>query len=88
MSAQPNRPNDLEHQHDEADEDSPVCAEEAVVVRRSAVVAALVGGAASSVAIAYLWRAVQSGSGLDAMFCLLLAGVAGLHISSLLDART
>ncbi len=95
MSAQSDRPTDLEHHHDEADEgaagvgaSSTVHVDASVVVRRSAVVAALIGGAASAIAIAYLWRAVQGGAPMDWAFCVLLSAVAGFHLSGLLDART
>ncbi len=59
-----------------------------VVVRRNAALAAAIGAAASAIAIAYLWRAIQSGAVLDWVLCLVIALVAGFHLKSLLDART
>jgi hypothetical protein len=59
-----------------------------VVVRRNAGLAALVGGAASAIAIAYLWRASVSGSPLDWALCVVLAGIAAFHLANLVDART
>ncbi|HEX6249449.1 MAG TPA: RodZ domain-containing protein [Nocardioidaceae bacterium] len=59
-----------------------------VVVRRSAAVAALVGAAASSVAIAYLWRASQSAAALDWTLFGVMAVIAGYYLASLVDART
>ena len=59
-----------------------------VVVRRNAGFAAAVGAAASTIAIAYLWRAVQGGSPLDWALCTVIALVAGFHLNGLLDART
>jgi hypothetical protein len=59
-----------------------------VVVRRNAGFAAAVGATASAIAIAYLWRAVQSGSPLDWALCTVIALVAGFHLNALLDART
>jgi hypothetical protein len=59
-----------------------------VVVRRNAGLAALVGAAASAIAIAYLWRATQSGAPLDWVLCLALTGIAVLYLTQLVDART
>jgi cytoskeleton protein RodZ len=59
-----------------------------VLVRRNAALAAAIGAAASAIAIAYLWRAIQSGAVLDWALCLVIALVAGFHLKSLLDART
>jgi cytoskeleton protein RodZ len=59
-----------------------------VVVRRNAGLAALIGGGASAIAIAYLWRATQSGAVSDWMLCAVMAVVAGWHLARLLDART
>jgi cytoskeleton protein RodZ len=59
-----------------------------VVVRRNAGLAALVGAAASAVAIAYLWRATQSGSPLDWGLCLLMAVIGCTFLANLVDART
>ncbi len=62
--------------------------ESPVVVRRNAVVAAVIGAAASTVAIAYLWRASQTGSVLDWALCAVMAGIAALYLANLVDART
>lgn len=59
-----------------------------VVVRRRAGVAAVIGGAASVVAIAYLWRAAQSTAVLDWTLFAVMALVAGYYLASLVDART
>ncbi|HET8716569.1 MAG TPA: helix-turn-helix domain-containing protein, partial [Nocardioidaceae bacterium] len=59
-----------------------------VVVRRRAGLAALVGGAASAVAIAYLWRAAQTMAPLDWALCLVMAGIASVYLAALVDART
>ena len=59
-----------------------------VVVRRNAGLAALIGAAASGMAIAYLWRAVDSGAALDWALCLVLALIGGFYLSGLLDAKT
>ena len=66
----------------------PRPADGSVVVRRNAGLAALVGAAASAVAIAYLWRATESGALLDWVLCLALAVVAGAYLATLVDART
>jgi hypothetical protein len=59
-----------------------------VVVRRNAAVSALIGGTASAVAIAYLWRASESGAPLDWVLCGLMTLIAGVYLAGLLDART
>ncbi len=59
-----------------------------VVVRRNAGLAALVGGAASAIAIAYLWRATQDGAPLDWALCAVMAAIAVLYLANLVDART
>jgi len=58
-----------------------------VVVRRRAGLAALIGAAASAVAIAYLWRASQTMTGLDWFLCAAMALVAGYYLTTLVDAR-
>lgn len=63
-------------------------APEAVTVRRNAALSAVVGVAASALAVAYLWRAIQYAAPLDWVLCVIIAGVAGYHLSALLDART
>ena len=59
-----------------------------VVVRRHAGVAALVGGAASAVAIAYLWRASQTMTVLDWALFGVMSVIAAVYLVSLVDART
>lgn len=68
--------------------DETVLVARPVVVRRNAGLAALIGAAASAIAIAYLWRASQSGSLLDWALCAVVALIAGLYLSALVDART
>lgn len=68
--------------------DETVLAGTPVVVRRNAGLAAVIGAAASAIAIAYLWRAVDSGAPLDWALCLVLALIAGFYLAGLLDART
>ena len=68
--------------------DETVVAGTPVVVRRNAGLAALIGAGASAIAIAYLWRASQSGTLLDWGLCLVLALIAGFYLSNLVDART
>ena len=79
----PEEPTDLDPTRD-----TTALAPRSVVVRRNAGLAAAVGAAASAVAIAYLWRAVQGGSPLDWALCAVIALLAGFHLSGLLDART
>lgn len=59
-----------------------------VVVRRAAGLSAVIGGGASAIAIAYLWRAVETGAALDWALCLGTAIIAGFYLAGLLDART
>lgn len=59
-----------------------------VVVRRNAGLAALIGAAASAIAIAYLWRATQTGSAVDWLLCLVLTGIAAAYLVALVDSRT
>ena len=59
-----------------------------VVVRRHAGVAALVGATASAIAIAYLWRASQTMTVLDWALCGVMAVIAAVYLSSLVDSRT
>ncbi|MGN6577711.1 MAG: hypothetical protein ACTHKG_18720, partial [Nocardioides sp.] len=68
--------------------DDAVLAGSPVVVRRNAGLAAVIGAAASAIAIAYLWRAVDSGALLDWALCVVLALIAGFYLAGLLDART
>jgi hypothetical protein len=59
-----------------------------VVVRRNAGVAVLVGGAASAVAIAYLWRAAQTMAPLDWALFVAMGLIAAVHLVALVDAKT
>ena len=59
-----------------------------VVVRRNAGLAALVGAGASAIAIAYLWRATQSAAALDWALCVVMASIAAVYLTNLVDART
>jgi cytoskeleton protein RodZ len=68
--------------------DETVVAGAPVVVRRHAGVAALVGAAASSVAIAYLWRASQTMTVLDWALFGVMSLIAAVYLASLVDART
>src|SRR4051794_4703423 len=90
-AAEPERIDALEPTGDHG-EAEPVRAEavraEAVEVRRNAAVSAVVGAAAAAVAIAYLWRAAGSGAVLDWVLCGLMAGLAGVFLRGLFDART
>jgi cytoskeletal protein RodZ len=70
------------------DEPDATVASSPVVVRRNAGLAAVIGAAASAIAIAYLWRATASGAALDWALCLVVAGIAVLHLAHLVDART
>ncbi len=58
------------------------------MVRRNAGLAAVIGAASSAIAIAYLWRAVDTGAVLDWALCVVLALIAGFYLTGLLDART
>jgi cytoskeleton protein RodZ len=91
MSAQPvERLHDADgeegegHRHGEDTLDAPPQVE----VRRNAVVSAVLGAAASAIAIAYLWRAAESGFVLDWLLCGVLGLFAAVFLHSLLDART
>jgi len=68
--------------------DEPATRPTPVVVRRNAGLAALVGAGASAIAIAYLWRATQSGAALDWALCLVMASIAAVYLTNLVDART
>ncbi len=59
-----------------------------VVVRRAAGLSAVIGAGASAIAIAYLWRAVETGSALDWALCAATSLIAGFYLAGLLDART
>src|SRR5688572_26793147 len=63
-------------------------APDAMTVRRNAALSAVVGVAASALAIAYLWRAIQYAAPLDWALCVVIGLVAGFHLAALLDART
>lgn len=57
-------------------------------VRRRPGPAALIGTAAAAVALAFLWRAVLTGSVLDAAVCAVVTAVAAYHLAAFVDART
>ncbi len=59
-----------------------------VEVRRNAGLLLLVGAAASGVAIAFLYRAIESLAVLDWTLCLVLAAVGIGHLAALVDSRT
>ena len=59
-----------------------------VVVRRNAGLAALIGAAASAIAIAYLWRASQSGALVDWLLCAVMAAIGTTYLVMLVDSRT
>ncbi|WP_148575091.1 helix-turn-helix domain-containing protein [Nocardioides caldifontis] len=60
---------------------------EPVEVRRNGAVSAVIGAAASAIAIAYLWRATETGAALDWLLCVVLAVTAVGFLRSLLDGR-
>ena len=68
--------------------DAVPVAEPVLEVRRHAVLAAVVGVVAAAVAIAYLTRAVDSGSPVAWAVCGLMSVVALVHLAALLDSRT
>ncbi len=88
MSAQPvenDLPVDLVEGGDDLDlSTSP----EVIEVRRNAAVSMVIGLAASAIAIAYLWRAAESGAFLDWLLCLVMGAMATGFLRSLLDARS
>ncbi|HEY0774289.1 MAG TPA: hypothetical protein VGD51_09425, partial [Nocardioidaceae bacterium] len=89
MSAMPFDHSEQPDDHDEPGQfEETAVAATPVVVRRNAAVAALVGAAASSVAIAYLWRASQTATVLDWTLCGVMALIAGFYLASLVDSRT
>lgn len=57
-------------------------------VRRRSGPAALIGAAAAALAIAFLWRAVLTGSIIDGAFCALLTVVGAYQLAAFVDART
>lgn len=65
---------------EEADEDS-------VEIHRDGPVSAAIGLVAAAVAVAYLLRAVGSGSGLDWLLLLVTGTIAGLHLATWADSR-
>ncbi len=78
-----------QHETDRPDgSDQAVVAGSPVVVRRHAGVAALVGGAASAVAIAYLWRASETAAVLDWAIFGVMGILAAVYLASLVDSRT
>jgi cytoskeleton protein RodZ len=58
-----------------------------VEVRRNGAVSAVIGAAASAIAIAYLWRATETGATLDWVLCAVLSATAIGFLRSLLDGR-
>ncbi len=59
-----------------------------VVVRRNAGLAALIGAAGSAIAIAYLWRASQTGAAVDWVLCVVMALIGAAYLVALVDSRT
>ena len=88
MSAMPTENADNRGDVTDTDGQRTVVAGTPVVVRRHAGVAALVGATASAVAIAYLWRASQTMTVLDWALCGVMAVIAAVYLSSLVDSRT
>lgn len=87
--AEPPAPDDAGDDHPlSGQDDEAVLSGTPVTVRRNAGLAALIGGAASAMAIAYLWRATETLAALDWAFFAGLALLAAYHLTSLLDART
>jgi hypothetical protein len=76
------RSDDVGHGQETVVEHTPV------EVRRRSSLSALVGAGSSAVAIAYLWRASQTGTPLDWLLCGVMAAIAVFYLSSLLDSRT
>lgn len=68
--------------------DDSVLAGSPVVVRRAAGPAAVIGAGASAIAIAYLWRAVETAALLDWTLCVVMALIAAAYLAALLDSRT
>jgi cytoskeleton protein RodZ len=88
VSAVHDEPHPDESPGDSSSSDETLVAGTPVVVRRNAGLAALIGAGASAIAIAYLWRASQSGALVDWALCLSLALIAAFYLSSLVDSRT
>jgi cytoskeletal protein RodZ len=59
-----------------------------VVVRRNAGLAALIGATASAIAIAYLWRASQTGLLVDWALCAVMTVIGAAYLAALVDSRT
>lgn len=88
MSAQPIE-NELPDEHRGSGTDNEVtAAPEQIEVRRNAVVSVVIGAAASAIAIAYLWRAADSGVFLDWLLCAVMGVMAVVFLRGLLDSRT
>jgi len=75
-------------QVDESTHDDTPRAGTPVLVHRHAGLAALIGAAASSVAIAYLWRASQTMAPVDWALCVVMTVIAGVYLAALVDSRT
>lgn len=89
MSAAELRDHTESHGHDDAGTDHRLSlTPDAVEVRRNAGVAAAVGVLASTVAIAYLGRAVDSGAVLDWAFVAVMGAIGIAWLAAFLDSRT
>ena len=89
MSAQPVEMHEAPADGDDVDQGDVLLQEPLQVeVRRNAVVSALLGAAASAIAIAYLWRAAETGNVIDWVLCGALGVLGAVFLHSLLDART
>ena len=89
MSAQPVEKQLADDEDQQSGTESDVtAAPDQVEVRRNATVSGVIGAAASAIAIAYLWRAVDSGAPLDWLLCLAMGAMAVTFLRSLLDSRT
>src|SRR5690349_20968682 len=93
MSAQPVETHDIDSTEDDGGsglghDDRTLQEPVQVEVRRNGLVSALLGMAASAIAIAYLWRAAESGFVLDWVLCGVMGLLAAVFLHSLLDGRT
>jgi hypothetical protein len=79
----------MPQEYDEVDNAQTDAAEPvSVVVRRNIALSVPLGGAASAIAIAYLWRASTAGTMVDWALCGVMAAVAAVVLVGLVDART
>ena len=93
MSAQPIEtdvhPGDGEDQErGHGPDNEATVAPQPIEVRRNATISGVIGAAASAIAIAYLWRAVESSAPLDWLLCLAMGAMAVTFLRGLLDSRT